>query len=130
VWGFHGDRIEDFAGGYDEWTEHAKRRADAAPAARAAASSAASAPARAPAGLSKNEQRRREREMERLEADIAKLEMRIAESEAALGDPALYSAGSDPERARKLTAELGAARSSLAAAYESWERMGEELAGV
>jgi ATP-binding cassette subfamily F protein 3 len=87
-------------------------------------------PARTTTGLSKNEQRRREREMERLEADIAKLETRIAEIEAALADSALYAPGSDPDRARKLTAELGAAQSSLAAAYESWERMGEELAGV
>ena len=131
VWGFHDGRVEDFAGGYDEWTEHVKRRADAAPAQRAATSSAtASAPARPTTGLSKNEQRRREREMERLEADIAKLETRIAEIEAALADPALYAPGSDPERARKLTGELGTAQSSLAAAYESWERMGEELAGV
>jgi ATP-binding cassette subfamily F protein 3 len=131
VWGFNGDRFEDFAGGFDEWVEHTKRRAEAAAAPAARASSAPSAaPARPTTGLSKNEQRRREREMERLEADIAALETRIAELETALADPALYAPGSDPDRARTLTADLTAAQTSLAAAYESWERMGEELAGV
>ncbi|CAA9517400.1 MAG: Energy-dependent translational throttle protein EttA [uncultured Sphingomonadaceae bacterium] len=130
VWGFNGDRVEDFAGGFDEWVEHTKRRAEAAPAVSRASSTPSAAPVRAATGLSKNEQRRREREMERLEADIAALETRIAELESALADPALYASGTTPERARQLTADLTTAQSSLAAAYESWERMGEELAGV
>jgi hypothetical protein len=58
------------------------------------------------------------------------LEARIAEIEATLGDPALYAAGADPARPTALAAERDTLTAELAQAYATWERVGEELAGV
>ncbi|MDB4948062.1 MAG: putative transporter ATP-binding protein [Gemmatimonadetes bacterium] len=139
VWHFEDGRIHDFAGGFDEWLEHRARTASTASAPStvgAAKPSADRAPSAPSAGsgqgapLSKNEIRRREREMETAEDAIHKLETRIGEVEAKLGDPALYAAGADVGAARALTAELEAARVELARAYAEWEHLAEQLAGV
>jgi ATP-binding cassette subfamily F protein 3 len=91
----------------------------------AGASSSAPAP-----GISKNEMQRRRQRMEQVEGRIHHVEERIAEVEAALADPALYAAGADPKRAQGLAAERETAQAELAALYEEWERVGEDLAGV
>jgi ATP-binding cassette, subfamily F, member 3 len=131
VWAFRDGRWEDFPGGFDEWREHAERRdaAGPAPAATSRSTIAASPPADAkPAGLSKNEQRRREREMERLEAQIAKWEAEVEAIEARLADPALYAAGSDGTRPAALAAEREALHARIHAALAEWEAHGEALA--
>ncbi len=137
VWAFEDGRIVDFPGGFDEWRTWTEERrtgslAASNPAVRTTAtSSSASAPTEArTGGLSKNELRRREKEMQRLEERIAALEERIGQVNAALGDPAVYAAGADPGRPKALADERAAAEAELAQAYETWERMGEELAGV
>jgi hypothetical protein len=56
------------------------------------------------------------------------LEARIGEIEALLGDPALYAAGADPVHPTALAAERDTLTTELA--YATWERVGEELAGV
>ena len=137
VWSWNDGRFEDYPGGFDDWREwSARRQAESQSAAAAKASEAKSAAATASTdakpstGLSKNELRRREQELKRLEERIETLEARVAELEAALADPALYAPGADSARSRTLAAERDAAQSDLAAAYEAWERVGEELAGV
>jgi ATP-binding cassette subfamily F protein 3 len=136
IWNVENGRIADFAGGFDEWQERqrelsaggaaAPSRA-AATASTGAAKPAASAPA---SGLSKNEMQRRRQQMNKVEARIHEVEERIAEVEAVLADPALYAAGADPKRAQGLAAERETAQAELAALYEEWERVGEDLAGV
>ena len=99
--------------------------------ARAAEPKGASAGSPSAGGaMSKNEIRRREREQQALEQRIEKIEARIAEIEATLGDPALYAAGADPARPAALAAERDKLSAELAEAYATWERVGEELAGV
>ncbi|HEX6912622.1 MAG TPA: ABC-F family ATP-binding cassette domain-containing protein [Longimicrobium sp.] len=140
VWAWEDGRFVDYPGSFDEWMEWSARRkaesAATAALARAAEpkhgsgpASAAGNGAKSPA-LSKNEIRRRERELEALEGRIHGIEGRIGEIEAALGDPALYAAGADPSRPAALAAERDTLQSQLADAYAAWERVGEELAGV
>ncbi|HEX8275438.1 MAG TPA: ABC-F family ATP-binding cassette domain-containing protein [Longimicrobiaceae bacterium] len=139
IWSLEGGRIADFAGGFDEWQERqreapaavaaAPSRPAAAPASGSAAKAGASASSAA-GGLSKNEMQRRRQRMEQVEARIHAVEARIAEIEGALADPALYAAGADPKRAQSLAAERDVAQAEVAALYEEWERVGEELAGV
>ncbi len=112
----------------------ARRKAESAATAvlaRAAEPKPGSGPSSAKSStLSKNEIRRREREQQQLEARIERIETRIGEIEAALGDPALYAAGNDPARPAALAAERDTLTAELAEAYATWERVGEELAGV
>jgi ATP-binding cassette, subfamily F, member 3 len=139
VWAWEDGRFVDYPGSFDEWMEWSTRRkaeaAATATLARAAEpkpGSAASAGGAngAKASLSKNEIRRRERELGELEARIQQIEARIGEIEAALGEPALYAAGADPARPAALAAERDTLQAELTEAYAAWERVGEELAGV
>jgi ATP-binding cassette subfamily F protein 3 len=137
VWAWEDGRFVDYPGSFDEWMEWSARRkaesAATATLARAAEPRAGTGPAadgaKAPA-LSKNEIRRRERELAELEARIQQVEARIGEIETALGDPAIYAAGADPARPAALAAERDTLQAELADAYAAWERVGEELAGV
>lgn len=65
-----------------------------------------------------------------MEGRIEEVEARIADIEERLADPALYAPGADPKRAQALAAERDTAQAELAALYEEWERVGEELVGV
>jgi ATP-binding cassette subfamily F protein 3 len=137
IWSWADGKFEDYPGGFDDWQAWSERRragtaATAQAASRAAdAKAAASQPARpASAGISKNEQRRREAELQRVEARIHQVEARVAEIEAALGDPAIYAPGADPARPKALAAERDTLAAELAEGYAAWERLGEELAGV
>ncbi|HEU4882632.1 MAG TPA: ABC-F family ATP-binding cassette domain-containing protein [Longimicrobium sp.] len=135
VWAYEDGRFVDYPGGYDDWLDwSARRKAESAATAvlaRTAEPKPGSNASRAKASnLSKNEIRRREREQQVLEARIEQIETRIGEIEAALGDPALYAAGADPARPAALAAERDTLTTELAEAYATWERVGEELAGV
>jgi ATP-binding cassette subfamily F protein 3 len=138
VCAYEDGRFVDYPRGFDDWldwsasrkAESAATAATAAPA-RTAEPKAGSGPSPAKtASLSKSEVRRREREQQQLEARIEQIETRIAGIEAALGDPALYAAGADPSRPAALAAERDTLAAELAAAYATWERVGEERAGV
>jgi ATP-binding cassette subfamily F protein 3 len=138
VWAYEDGRFVDYPGTFDEWLEwSARRKAESAataglarPAEPKGGATPASAAGAKPSTLSKNEIRRREREQQQLEARIEQIETRITEIEAALGDPALYAAGADPSRPAALAAERDQLAAELAEAYATWERVGEELAGV
>jgi ATP-binding cassette subfamily F protein 3 len=139
VWAWEDGRFVDYPGSFDEWMEwSARRKADAAATAtlaraaepKGAAGSAGASGAGKGAALSKNEIRRRERELGELEARIQTIEGRIGEIETSLGDPAIYAAGADPARPGALAAERDTLQAELAEAYATWERVGEELARV
>ncbi|HEX6372596.1 MAG TPA: ABC-F family ATP-binding cassette domain-containing protein [Longimicrobium sp.] len=136
VWAYEDGRFVDYPGGFDDWLDwSARRKAESAATAvlaRTAEPKPGSAPSAQPrtSNLSKNEIRRREREQQALEARIEQIETRIGEIEAALGDPALYAAGADPARPAALAAERDTLTAELSEAYATWERVGEELAGV
>jgi ATP-binding cassette subfamily F protein 3 len=135
VWAYEDGRFVDYPGTFDEWLEwSARRKAEsAATATLARAAEPKGASAGSPSGggaMSKNEIRRREREMQKLEARIAEIEGRVGEIETALGDPALYAAGADPSRPQTLAAERDRLTAELAESYAAWEKVGEELASV
>jgi ATP-binding cassette subfamily F protein 3 len=135
VWAYEDGRFVDYPGGFDDWLDwSARRKAESAATAVLARTAeprpGSGASAAKASNLSKNEIRRREREQQQLEARIEQIETRIAEIEATLGDPALYAAGADPARPTALAAERDTLTAELAQAYATWERVGEELAGV
>ncbi|HZG42686.1 MAG TPA: ATP-binding cassette domain-containing protein, partial [Longimicrobium sp.] len=133
VWAHEDGRFVDYPGTFDEWLEWSARRTaeSTATLARAAEPKGASAGSTSAGGaMSKNEIRRREREMQKLEARIAEIEERVGEIETALGDPALYAAGADPSRHQSLASERDRLTAELAESYAAWEKVGEELAGV
>jgi ATP-binding cassette subfamily F protein 3 len=135
VWAYEDGRFVDYPGTFDEWLEWSARRkaesAATATLARAAEPKGASTGSPSAGGaMSKNEIRRREREMQKLEARIAEIEERVGEIETALGDPALYAAGADPSRPQSLASERDRLTTELAESYAAWEKVGEELAGV
>ncbi|HET8656474.1 MAG TPA: ABC-F family ATP-binding cassette domain-containing protein [Longimicrobiaceae bacterium] len=123
-------RIEDYPGGFDDWLADREQRQAASTDSpvRAVTSPATATPARAAAGLSKNELRRRQAELEQVEVTIAALEEELAAIDAELADPALYASGSDPARARELTASRDAKTAGLEKAYDRWAALGEEIA--
>jgi exonuclease VII small subunit len=63
-----------------------------------------------------------QRELERAETDVARLEGRISEITAALEDPELYTTPVGVGRAKTLGMELDDARVALDEAIVRWER--------
>ena len=63
-----------------------------------------------------------QRELERAEQDVARLETRIAGITAALEDPDLYTTPDGVSRAQTLGAELDSVRTLLEDAIACWER--------
>ena len=118
-------RVDIVAGGYDAWE---KRRANSPlPRARGAGGipvksnspSNEPSPQPSPASgrgskLTYNDQR----DLDRLPAEIERIEAQIAAAEDSLHDPALYSR--DPERFAALTAKLEKLRADKLAAEERW----------
>src|SRR5437762_698844 len=128
----NGGRVVLYPGGYDDYestrlarvadeAEPRSRVAVAAPArAAAAAASSPAAPTRPDRGA-QNAARRRERELKRLEDDIAEREQRIADLEMRLADPALYH---DAAKSKELVAEYERVRSELEALWQRLAEMG------
>jgi ATP-binding cassette subfamily F protein 3 len=129
-------RVVLYPGGYDDYeSTRLSRVAEAsetperapAPAARNAPprdTAAKPKPAPAPAAVrpdraKQNAGRKRERELARVEADIAAREARVKELEAALADPELYH---DVQRSKDLVAEYERMRAEI---ESLWERVAE-----
>jgi ATP-binding cassette subfamily F protein 3 len=134
VWGFDGARLEDYGGPFVEWEAHAAERATRREKDRLAALSAGRLAARGEAKLEGERKREAEearraqkRELARREAEVHRLEARIAELEAALHDPALYAGGAEAARqAGRLDAELKGARRELDAALADWSEAAQD----
>ena len=122
-------KVDIVAGGYADW--QAQRKADAArktvkSAAKAAANPPANTPPPPPAKKSKLSYKD-QRDYEILPARIETLDAEIAKTEAALADPALYTA--NPARFAQLTAALDKARTEKDAAEERWLDLAEQVEG-
>jgi ATP-binding cassette, subfamily F, member 3 len=129
TWVLHGERITDYAGTFAEWETASAERA------HAAAVSAAEEEAlrrtrerqqtRRPERASREDRAARrtaQRELERAEADVARLEERVSVLAAALEDPELYTTPSGISRAQALGVELDEHRAALDDAIARWER--------
>jgi ATP-binding cassette subfamily F protein 3 len=124
-----GGALREFLGNYDDYL---RRVGGAAPSAPAGAGAAASAPGDRQAGRERGRVERREAERSRrrfgvLEAEIAERETALEALTFRLADPALWS---DPEQARRLSADRDALRAALDALYPEWERLGGLLEGA
>jgi ATP-binding cassette subfamily F protein 3 len=120
-----GGRVTLYPGGYDDWESARLARSTPAPApapvrvpVAAPAPDRPSTPAERDAGRrARTEQRRREKETERIGRDLESRETRMKELETLLADPGVYH---DGERARGLVGEY----ERLRAEVESlWQRL-------
>ncbi len=126
-----GGRIEMYAGDYDTFVEASSARAAARGDSAAAIAPARGDRERENKRVQAEERNRRYRERKSAEAklaplerEIAQLESRIKELEAAQADPAIYSA---PQKAREVAIEKTESERRLAELYASWERTAAEL---
>jgi len=119
---FEGDgRLQEYAGGYSDHLRQ-RRPADApAPASRPRPPGKPAAGA-SPARLAS----RRQRELERVLADIDRLETEIGALERALSDPDLFRR--DPSRFAQQSEQLARQRAALDAAEKRWSALEDELA--
>ena len=134
------DGLTSYLGNYDDYVEkkaelaemEAKRLAKeaekkAAGGSSSGSSSSVAAKAEPASGgsyeadkLAKREERSRQRKLEQLELDIARLEEEVTALEAELADPAVYN---NYVLVQEKTAEVEQRKSSLAACYEEWEAL-------
>ena len=132
----HG-HLEDHLGNYDAYLERKRRRDGVDP---TAADGARATPRAIPADDSepradkaaRMQDRERRKERDRVSRRITKLEERIAEDEtrkeavtARMADPEVYA---DPARVQEVQAEEASIEAEIAAGYEEWERLSEQLA--
>ncbi len=122
-------RVVLYPGGYDDWESARLAREDAArvtaaPAPKRAESARAPAPPAPPRDRdadrrARNDARKREREVARIESDIESREARSKELESLLADPELYH---DVARSRESVAEYERLRAEL---ESLWQRLAE-----
>jgi len=127
VWVLHERRIADFAGDFGEWETTSRERAHAA--AVAAAEDEAARRVKERERTRRQDERSRvdrgglraaRRAVDEAEAEVARVEARVAEITAVLEDPTLYTSPDGSRRATALGAELDQARFALDAAFQRW----------
>jgi ATP-binding cassette subfamily F protein 3 len=133
VWAFEGSRLVDFDGSFVDWEE--AQRTKASRGSRAEAEAAEARKAREKEQAKKNaaaqesdhaEKRARKRAAEDAEKAVARIEARVKELEAELGDPSLYDGSAEnAKRAGQLDKELAKARAELDAAMAAWAEVSE-----
>jgi ATP-binding cassette subfamily F protein 3 len=128
TWVFHGTRIADFDGGFDEWEVASAEREHAAAVAAAEEEALRKVRERKVTRRPEDERRRRHSERRTAERAVAEAERLVGERErrvedlrARLEDPALYLTPDAATQAHRLGAELEAARAELEAAFAEWE---------
>jgi ATP-binding cassette subfamily F protein 3 len=129
TWVLHGERITDYAGTFSEWEAVSAERAHAAAVAADEDESLRRTherrQVRRPDSTSRDHRAARrtaQRELERAEQDVARLETQISEITLALEDPQLYTTPNGVNRAQLLGVELDRARAALDDAIARWER--------
>lgn len=129
TWVLHNEHITDYAGTFAEWETVSAERAHAAAIAAEEQETLRRTHERQqmrrpePATRDGRAARRTaQRELERTEKDVTRLEGRVAEITAALEDPELYTTPVGVGRAQALGAELDATRAALDEAIARWER--------
>ena len=129
TWVLHNEHITDYAGTFAEWETVSAERAHAAAVAAEEKETLRRTherqQMRRPEPATRDDRAARrtaQRELERAEKDVARLEARVAEITTALEDPELYTTPTGVTRAQALGAELDAARAALDEAIARWER--------
>ena len=129
TWVLHHEHITDYAGTFAEWEAVSAERAHAAMIAAEEKETLRRTherqQMRRPDSTTRDDRAARrtaQRELERAEKDVARLEARIAEIATALEDPELYMTPAGVARAQALGTELDAARTALDDAIARWER--------
>ena len=129
TWVLHGERITDYPGTFAEWEAVSAERAHAATIAaeeeEAIRRTHERQQMRRPASGSRDDRAARraaQRDLERAEKDVARLESRVTDITAALEDPELYTTPAGVSRATALGTELDEARAALDEAIARWER--------
>jgi ABC transport system ATP-binding/permease protein len=112
-------RLQEYAGGYSDHLRQRRAAAEPAPRPRPAGKPGAAA---GPARLAS----RRQRELDRVIAEIGTLESEIAALERALSDPDLFAR--DPGGFERQSAQLARRRAALAETEERWSALEDELA--
>ncbi|HJR62365.1 MAG TPA: ABC-F family ATP-binding cassette domain-containing protein, partial [Gemmatimonadaceae bacterium] len=129
VWVLHDGRITDFAGSFGEWEAVSVERAHAAAVAASEEEELRRVRERQKTRKGTDRQRGDQAvravalaELEAAEAEVTRMESRVAALTAALEDPALYTTPEGGKRAVLLGGELEDARRELEAAFARWER--------
>jgi ATP-binding cassette subfamily F protein 3 len=137
MWVLHRERITDFDGGFADWEVTSAEREHAATVAAAEEEASRRVKERKATRRPDNDGRNRhsvrrtaERALADAERRVEARERRVADLGAQLEDPALYLAPDGAERARRLGAELEAARLELEAAFEEWESASRALEAI
>jgi ATP-binding cassette subfamily F protein 3 len=136
VWAFDGDRLEDYGGPFVDWEVHAAERAARRTAARQRDEAAARTALRDGARREVEARRGGEqavraarRQAEEREAEVHRLEARIEQLAAALGDVTMYDGTADAaRRAGQLDRELAECRRALDLAMQRWNEAVESAA--
>jgi ATP-binding cassette subfamily F protein 3 len=128
VWVLHERRITDFPGNYEEWETASEERAHSARVTAAEEEALRRVherkqTRRSDDGRKRQDSARRtaERKLADAEAAVTEWETRVAEIQARLEDPALYTTEEGATQARALGQELEAARQELEGAFGQWE---------
>jgi ATP-binding cassette subfamily F protein 3 len=134
TWVLHEKRIIDYDGTFADWETVSAERAHGAAVAAAEEEAVRRArerkQVRRPASPSREDRaakRTAQRDLERAEADVSRLETRVAEITRALEDPQLYTTPDGVAQATSLGVELDAARRALDEAIARWERAVETV---
>jgi ATP-binding cassette, subfamily F, member 3 len=129
TWVLHNTHVVDYPGTFAEWEEASAERAHAAAVAAAEEEAVRRTherqQTRRPTSTSRGDRAARrtaQRDLDRAEADVARLEARIAEITHTLEDPQLYTTSEGIERAHVLGEELDRAKPELDEAIARWER--------
>ncbi|MFP5354365.1 MAG: ABC-F family ATP-binding cassette domain-containing protein, partial [Gemmatimonadota bacterium] len=128
VWELRDGSMRVFDGAFAEF-EEAREREEQASAARQAAEAAERRAQEKAAAKQRTESEARtrgnardiRRNAERAETRVTELEQKVAELDAALGDPLLYSRANGHVHSAALSRELAETRSALAEAMATWE---------
>ena len=140
VWVLHDRHITEFAGGFREWEDVSAEREHAATVRAQEEASLRRVHERqklakkketepASSKDARKQQRAAQRDVEQSEAEITRLEQRIAEITNALEDPELYTRAGGVEDAKRLGQELESAKKSLDSAFARWTAATELVGG-
>jgi len=128
VWELRDGKLRVFDGDFAEYEEVCEREEteragrEAAAAAERRAQEKAEAKKRSESGTKRRGNARDiRRNAERAESRVTELEQKVAELDAALGDPALYNRANGHSHAAALSRELADTKSALAEAMATWE---------
>jgi ATP-binding cassette, subfamily F, member 3 len=129
TWVLHGERITDYGGTFAEWEAVSAQRTHAATIAAEEKETLRRTherqQMRRPDSATRDDRAARraaQRELDRAEKDVARLEARVSEITVSLEDPELYTTPAGVARAQALGAELDETRVALDEAIARWER--------